>query len=91
MAEFWEDLFIKQFIMSKLVAGLFIGAAAGLIAGVLFAPDKGTETRRKIADKAGDFTDELKDGFNDFVDGITSKFDKVKDKANMIEEEAIGM
>jgi gas vesicle protein len=74
--------------MSKLVTGIFIGAAAGLIAGILFAPDKGTETRKKISDKAGDFTDELKEGFDDFVDSISSKFGKVKQKALSVEAEA---
>jgi gas vesicle protein len=87
LAEFWKDYILKYNTMSKLVTGLVIGAAAGLVAGILFAPDKGTETRKKIADKAGDFTDELKDGFNDFVDDISAKFGKAKSKALSMESE----
>ena len=87
MAEFWKDDILKYNTMSKLITGLVIGAAAGLVAGILFAPDKGTETRKKIADKAGDFTDELKDGFNDFVDDISAKFGKAKRKALSMESE----
>lgn len=36
------------------------GAAAGLTLGLLFAPDKGEETRRKLMETAGDAADEAK-------------------------------
>lgn len=56
---------------------LFIGFAAGVLLGVLFAPDKGSETRERIARRGRD----LKDKFNDFVDSIGSKFEKMTDDA----------
>ncbi|GAB3821309.1 YtxH domain-containing protein [Pontibacter rugosus] len=37
---------------SGVVMGLLAGAAAGVIAGMLLAPDKGTEIRKKVADSA---------------------------------------
>ena len=57
--------------MSKdtFLSGLLIGAAAGAVAGILFAPDKGTETRKKISQKA----DELKKNILDQVDAVTGK------------------
>lgn len=45
---------------SNLVLGTLGGLTAGLILGVLFAPDKGSETRKKIASKKNDLTDEIK-------------------------------
>jgi gas vesicle protein len=56
---------------------LFIGFAAGLLVGVLFAPDKGSETRERIARRGRD----LKDKFSDLVDSISSKFDDMTDSA----------
>ena len=44
----------------KLVAALLAGLAAGAILGVLFAPDKGCEIRKKIAEKSGDLADTVK-------------------------------
>lgn len=63
---------------------LFIGFAAGLLVGVLFAPDKGSETRDRIARRGR----ELKDKFNDMVDSLSSKFDSVKEEADEFAEKA---
>ncbi len=59
----------------KLIAGILAGAAAGAILGILFAPDKGEETRSKIASKSSD----MKDKFNDFIDGLCDKYESLKD------------
>lgn len=66
----------------KLIGALLLGAAIGGILGVLFAPDKGSETRKKIIGKSDDLTDAIKDKFNALVDNFKSEVDMVKDKAN---------
>ena len=43
----------------KLISALLVGAAAGAVLGVLFAPDKGSETRKKISKKTQDLIDQL--------------------------------
>ncbi|HET9431805.1 MAG TPA: YtxH domain-containing protein [Chitinophagaceae bacterium] len=60
--------------MSKFLTGF----AAGLVVGILFAPDKGSETRQKLADRAND----LKDQFNDFIDSLGEKAEDLAEKAD---------
>ena len=40
---------------SKVILGLAGAAAAGVLVGLLLAPDKGTEVRKKISQTAGDW------------------------------------
>ncbi len=50
---------------SKIGLVFLAGAAAGAIAGILFAPDKGSETRKKMSDKAREFSDIVKEKANE--------------------------
>jgi gas vesicle protein len=63
----------------KVVLGVLAGAAAGALLGILFAPEKGSDTRKKISRKAEDEVDALKDKMNDFIDVVGQKFEKVKE------------
>lgn len=66
--------------MNKLLAGIALGIAIG----VLIAPDKGSETRKKLADKGRD----LKDQFNDFVDSWSDKLNSMRNEAEEIAQAA---
>ncbi len=59
---------------SNVLIGVLAGAAAGALLGILFAPDKGSETRKKLATKANDSTDELKEKLEDIITQFTQKF-----------------
>lgn len=66
----------------RFLMGLLAGAAAGALLGVLFAPDKGTETRKKISTKGQDLADAATLRFNEMMSGIDDKLEKLKQEIN---------
>jgi gas vesicle protein len=65
----------------KVLLGVLAGVAIGAALGVLFAPDKGWNTRKRISKKAEDLTEDLIDKFEEFLDSISVKVDDVKEEA----------
>jgi len=55
----------------KVLQGLLIGAAAGVVAGLLLAPSAGKETRQKIAGSAKDLTDKFSGEFENAISKLT--------------------
>jgi gas vesicle protein len=61
----------------KVVLGLLAGVAAGAVLGILFAPDKGSNTRKKIVTKGEDYANDVKEKFNEALDAISNKYKSI--------------
>lgn len=70
----------------KILLGVLAGVAIGATLGILFAPDKGSSTRKKISKKRDEVTERLEEKFDKFVDSVTEKFETVKDDAPRMAE-----
>lgn len=71
---------------TKVVLGLVGAAAAGVIVGLLIAPEKGSDMRKRVGDTASDWADRLTDLFSSAkgeMDNLSSKGTKMaSDAAN---------
>jgi gas vesicle protein len=70
----------------KVVLGMLAGVAAGAVLGILFAPEKGSVTRGRIAQKGADSLDDVKNKLEDLMTALTDKLEEVKEDASELFE-----
>jgi len=65
----------------KLITGLVSGAAIGAAIGLLFAPKKGTDTRKKITETGDSYLKGAKGRMNEMADSLNQKVEAIKERS----------
>lgn len=63
---------------NKTLVGILSGMAAGALLGILFAPDKGSNTRKKIKRKSNKYANNAKDKAGDVLENLSQKYGNLK-------------
>ena len=71
----------KEKNTAAVLAGILAGAAAGLVLGVLFAPEEGKGTRKKVKSKANDLKDQAIDEYEKVSEKVKSEYGTLSEKA----------
>ena len=74
---------------SKVLLGFLGGLAIGAIAGILLAPEKGSETRKKISDMASDVTDAVENSISQALDKVKDKYSQTIREGEELANEAL--
>jgi len=68
----------------KVLTALSVAAAAGLAIGALYAPDKGTRTRRRLLRQGRDICNTLENKMEEGRDTLDALKDAVKEQMSVI-------
>jgi len=58
----------------KMLSALLVGTAIGGALGILFAPDKGSETRKRLFKRAEELADEAEEKLNETGEHLKDKW-----------------
>jgi len=71
---------------SKILTALAAGIAIGGVLGILFAPDKGENTRKKIADNSKKLSDSILDTVKEGKHKLSGLKNNLRDRADSLKE-----
>ncbi len=77
-------------MQERFVIGAVIGMATGAVLGVLFAPDKGSTTRKKLSKQGSRYMGALEDTASEYLDTLEEKYESVKETAVGITDKVKG-
>ena len=73
----------------KLILTTLTGVASGAIIGLLFAPNKGSETRRKISKKGDDYLKKIKKDIDEAREYLNNRVEETQYEIDEIKQEAV--
>ena len=62
---------------AKIIFGALAGVAVGIQIGLLIAPEKGEDTRKKLSKKGEEYLGDFNSQLNHLVKGFSEKLDKI--------------
>ncbi|ESU26360.1 hypothetical protein FLJC2902T_28450 [Flavobacterium limnosediminis JC2902] len=65
----------------KVALGVLGGLATGVLLGILFAPAKGSKTRKRILEKGQKYADDVKDKLDEVYKNGTDKYNNFLSEA----------
>jgi gas vesicle protein len=80
---------IRIMASNKAFWGIVTAAAVGAVIGLLFAPDEGNKTRKKIKKKTNSLAGELLDALEKSKEKAVKVADEAKEKGTQYKDEAI--
>jgi gas vesicle protein len=71
----------------KLALGILAGAAAGALAGILFAPNKGSETRKQMFTKGEELAETAQKKIDETMNAATDTYNVSRDEVKKLVSE----
>lgn len=72
----------------NLLLAAITSAISGAAIGILFAPDKGSRTRKKITESSDEYLQSLKNDLDDIRKNLNKRVEKTKEQAGEMSAEA---
>ncbi len=73
---------------SRIIMSTLLASAAGVGIGMLFAPQKGSKTRKQISEKNHEYSDYLSDTYHEFVDSVSQPLESIQNETEKLAKKA---